>query len=101
MNFKQDINGLRAFAVAGVVLYRFGDYPFRGGFVGVDVFFVISGLLLASLSPWDVRAGRYSAGRYSASPFLNRCRCKKSPQSGLQLQANTQSDVRPPRPSAS
>ena len=41
--FRTDINGLRAWAVVAVVLYHFGVSGFGGGFVGVDVFFVITG----------------------------------------------------------
>ena len=47
--FRTDINGLRALAVACVVLYHFGVPGFRGGYVGVDVFFVISGFLMTQL----------------------------------------------------
>lgn len=47
--FRQDINGLRGLAVILVVLYHFGVNGFGGGFVGVDVFFVISGYLMTSL----------------------------------------------------
>jgi hypothetical protein len=38
MEFRKDINGLRAIAVAAVVLYHFGIALFTGGFVGVDIF---------------------------------------------------------------
>ena len=48
-NFRQDINGLRAWAVVAVVLYHFGVPGIKGGFVGVDVFFVISGFLMTGL----------------------------------------------------
>ena len=48
-NFRQDINGLRAWAVVAVVLYHFGVPGIQGGFVGVDVFFVISGFLMTGL----------------------------------------------------
>jgi peptidoglycan/LPS O-acetylase OafA/YrhL len=41
-NFRPDINGLRAWAVVAVVLHHFEVAGFGGGFVGVDVFFVIS-----------------------------------------------------------
>ena len=47
--FRTDINGLRAWAVVSVVLYHFGITTFSGGFVGVDVFFVISGFLMTKI----------------------------------------------------
>ncbi|QQZ37606.1 acyltransferase family protein [Pseudomonas sp. SK2] len=47
--FRVDINGLRAWAVVAVILYHFGVPGFTGGFVGVDVFFVISGFLMTSI----------------------------------------------------
>jgi peptidoglycan/LPS O-acetylase OafA/YrhL len=48
-HFRSDINGLRAWAVVAVVLYHFGIPGFDGGFVGVDVFFVISGFLMTGI----------------------------------------------------
>jgi peptidoglycan/LPS O-acetylase OafA/YrhL len=47
--FRTDINGLRAWAVAVVMLYHFGVPGFNGGFVGVDIFFVISGFLMTGI----------------------------------------------------
>jgi peptidoglycan/LPS O-acetylase OafA/YrhL len=45
-DFRPDIEGLRAVAVAGVVAYHFGLTALPGGFAGVDIFFVISGYLI-------------------------------------------------------
>jgi len=49
MSFRYDINGLRAIAVIAVVLFHFNPAWLPGGFVGVDVFFVISGFLMTGI----------------------------------------------------
>lgn len=49
MTFRSDINGLRAYAVMLVLLYHFGFNQVSGGFLGVDVFFVISGYLMTGI----------------------------------------------------
>lgn len=49
MKFRYDINALRALAVALVTLYHFKVPGFAAGFIGVDVFFVISGFLMTSI----------------------------------------------------
>jgi peptidoglycan/LPS O-acetylase OafA/YrhL len=49
VKFRVDINGLRAIAIIGVVLYHFNHEWLSGGFSGVDVFFVISGFLMTSI----------------------------------------------------
>jgi peptidoglycan/LPS O-acetylase OafA/YrhL len=58
--FRTDINGLRALAVVVVVLYHFGVPPFGGGFVGVDVFFVISGFLMTKIICSQMVSGEFS-----------------------------------------
>ncbi len=58
--FRLDINGLRAWAVVAVVLFHFGVPGFSGGFVGVDVFFVISGFLMAGIVTGGIERGRFS-----------------------------------------
>ncbi|MEQ5806601.1 acyltransferase [Alteromonas sp. NFXS44] len=49
MQFRKDINGLRALAVIAVVLFHYQPEYLPGGFAGVDVFFVISGFLMTSI----------------------------------------------------
>ena len=49
MQFRYDINGLRAIAVLAVVIFHFNPQWLPGGFAGVDVFFVISGFLMTSI----------------------------------------------------
>lgn len=49
MQFRTDINGLRAYAVLAVMLFHFNKDWLPGGFVGVDIFFVISGYLMTSI----------------------------------------------------
>ncbi|HEX3944879.1 MAG TPA: acyltransferase family protein [Rhizomicrobium sp.] len=62
--YRPDIDGLRAIAVLSVVLYHYRVPPFSGGFVGVDIFFVISGFLITSLLRADLESGRYSILRF-------------------------------------
>ena len=65
--FRRDIEGLRAIAVGLVLLYHGYGKPFTGGFVGVDVFFVISGFLITSLLLHEqIKAGRISIWRFYA-----------------------------------
>lgn len=62
--FRADINGLRAWAVMAVVLYHFGVPGFQGGFVGVDVFFVISGFLMTGIIVGALQAGGFSLWQF-------------------------------------
>jgi len=60
MNYRADIDGLRAVAVIPVVFYHAGLVGFSGGYVGVDVFFVISGYLITGIIWREIREGRFS-----------------------------------------
>lgn len=60
LEYRPDIDGLRAVAVILVVAYHVGFSWAKAGFIGVDVFFVISGYLIGSMVYRDVRAGRFS-----------------------------------------
>lgn len=66
-HFRPDIEGLRAVAIGLVLVFHAGVRFVPGGFVGVDVFFVISGFLITSLLVREIeRDGRISLGRFYA-----------------------------------
>lgn len=64
MNYRKEIDGLRALAVLPVIFFHAGFKPFAGGFVGVDVFFVISGYLITGLLLDERRRGTYTLARF-------------------------------------
>ncbi len=66
MNFKYrpDIDGLRAIAVLSVVFYHYGIGGLQGGFVGVDVFFVISGYLITGIIHSEMQRGEFTLARF-------------------------------------
>jgi peptidoglycan/LPS O-acetylase OafA/YrhL len=67
MLFRNNINSLRAVAVLIVVLYHFGVPGFSGGFVGVDVFFVISGFLMTGILCTALQRNEFSLWKFYAS----------------------------------
>jgi peptidoglycan/LPS O-acetylase OafA/YrhL len=58
--YRKEIDGLRALAVMSIVLFHAGFKVFEGGYVGVDIFFVISGFLITSIIVQDHRNGQFS-----------------------------------------
>ncbi|PHS70963.1 MAG: acyltransferase [Methylophaga sp.] len=60
MQYRREIDGLRALAVVPVVLFHAGYECFKGGFIGVDVFFVISGYLITSIIAAEITKGTFS-----------------------------------------
>lgn len=60
MQYRAEIDGLRALAVVPVILFHAGFELFSGGFVGVDVFFVISGYLITTLLIEDIENKRFN-----------------------------------------
>jgi peptidoglycan/LPS O-acetylase OafA/YrhL len=64
MKYRREVDGLRAVAVLPVILFHAGFSVFSGGFVGVDVFFVISGYLITSILMAELEKGDFSIARF-------------------------------------
>jgi peptidoglycan/LPS O-acetylase OafA/YrhL len=64
VKYRPDIDGLRSVAVLPVVFFHAGAALLSGGFVGVDVFFVISGFLITSMIAPEAREGRFSIASF-------------------------------------
>lgn len=70
MKYRRDIDGLRCLAILPVVLYHAGAEHFSGGFVGVDVFFVISGFLITSIIRREIQQQVFTISGF----YERRCR---------------------------
>lgn len=66
MKYRPEIDGLRALAVVPVILFHAGIEFFSGGFIGVDVFFVISGYLITTILVEDIEKKRFSILKFYA-----------------------------------
>lgn len=64
LKYRPELDGLRAIAVASVFLCHLGMKTFSGGYVGVDVFFVLSGFLISQIIADDLRGGTFSIASF-------------------------------------
>ena len=64
MKYRSDIDGLRAVAVLPVIFFHMGSEVISGGYVGVDVFFVISGFLITTILHADISRGTFSLWKF-------------------------------------
>jgi len=64
LKYRAEIDGLRALAVIPVVLFHAGFEWFSGGFIGVDIFFVVSGFLITTILMEDIESDRFSLLRF-------------------------------------
>lgn len=62
--YRPDIDGLRAIAVSLVIFNHLGWSLFSGGYIGVDIFFVISGYLITIILTRDIQAQQFSIARF-------------------------------------
>lgn len=60
MQYRKDVDGIRAVAIATILLFHAGVTALPGGFIGVDVFFVISGYLISTIILSDLRNNSFS-----------------------------------------
>ena len=59
-SYRPDIDGLRAVGILSVIIYHAFPETLRGGFIGVDIFFVISGYLISTIIFRSLEAGDFS-----------------------------------------
>ncbi|HDR1812881.1 TPA: acyltransferase, partial [Pasteurella multocida] len=60
IKYRADIDGLRAVAVLSVIVYHLNPSWLPGGFLGVDIFFVISGYLITKIIYLEIANGNFS-----------------------------------------
>lgn len=76
LTYRPDIDGLRAIAVLSVVAFHAAPMRITGGFVGVDVFFVISGYLISGIVLKNIAEKRFSFADFyvrRSSEYFRRC----------------------------
>lgn len=69
-SYRPDIDGLRAFAVISVLLFHAGFTTFGGGFIGVDIFFVISGYLITGILIKDTEQNKFNFLKFISRRFF-------------------------------
>ena len=69
VSHRNDVDGLRAVAVLGVLIYHFNFGFLSGGFTGVDVFFVISGFVISNSIVSDIDSGKFSVVNFYFKRF--------------------------------
>jgi len=62
--YRPDIDGLRAIAVLAVILFHFFGQQLPGGYLGVDMFFVVSGFLITQIIQGEIHAGTFTLGGF-------------------------------------
>ena len=80
MQYRPEIDGLRAVAVVPAILFHAGVSSFNGGFVDVDVLLVISGFLITSIILKELQAGAFSFANFYERPArrILRALCRRA-----------------------
>ena len=63
-DYQPEIDGIRAIAVTSVIVFHGHILPLSGGFVGVDIFFVLSGYLITGILLSDMDQGHFSIWQF-------------------------------------
>ncbi|RYZ88320.1 MAG: acyltransferase, partial [Proteobacteria bacterium] len=66
ISYRPDVDGLRAIAVLAVLIFHFFPISLPGGYIGVDIFFVISGYLVTAILEQNIKSGRFSFYKFYA-----------------------------------
>ncbi|WP_260260099.1 acyltransferase family protein [Vibrio intestinalis] len=69
-SFRPDLEGLRGFALLLVILFHFQVPPFTGGYIGVDIFFALSGYLITSIILKDLHSNTFSFREFYYRRFI-------------------------------
>ena len=77
IRYRPEIDGLRCIAVMAVILFHAGFTPFSGGFIGVDIFFVISGYLITRIIQTEIGQGQFSFARFYERPAWRPFACSR------------------------
>lgn len=70
ISYRPDIDGLRAIAVSSVVFFHAFPGSVSGGFIGVDIFFVISGFLITNILAQDLISNKFNLGKFYSRRVL-------------------------------
>ena len=75
LKYRPDLDGIRALAVLSVIVFHIDPQWLPGGFLGVDMFFVLSGYLITTIISREIRDGSFSFSRVLQTPRQTHFAC--------------------------